>query len=106
LKIRKIEASKRLRQEIADLKQKIEYSYKENEESAIMLKRKHQEHMNEINNHLELLSKAKIKAERDNKGFIMQVEDFRKENDNLAKSRVGVTVINVPNFKTINFFFF
>jgi hypothetical protein len=45
--------------------------------------------MNEINNHLEALSKAKIKCERDNKGYLMQIEDIRKENDNLAKTRVS-----------------
>lgn len=84
----KIEASKRLRQEIADLKQKIEYSQKENEESSSLFKRKHQEQLNEINNHLETLSKAKLKAERENKGLVMQIEEFRKENEHLAKTRV------------------
>lgn len=53
-----------------------------------LVKRKHQEQMNEINNHLDSLSKAKLKAERESKGVFMQIEEFRKENENLAKTRV------------------
>ncbi|CAF0735017.1 unnamed protein product [Brachionus calyciflorus] len=84
---REVDVSKRLRQEITDLKQKIDLSHAENEESTLLLKRKHQEQINEISAHLEQLSKSKLKFEKENKSFLHQVDDLRKDNDNMARSK-------------------
>lgn len=69
-----------------------------------LIKRKHQEQMNEINNHLDALSKAKMKAERESKGLVMQVEEFRKENENLAKTRVHKNTLFLFTINYINIF--
>jgi hypothetical protein len=39
--------------------------------------------------HIDLLSKAKYKFEKDNKSFAIQVEELRKENDLLARAKVS-----------------
>lgn len=86
----KIDASKRLRQEIADLKQKIDLGHSENEESTLLLKRKHQEQINELSAHIEQLSKTKFKFEKENKSFLLQLDELRKDNDNMARTKVIV----------------
>ena len=57
----KIEAGKRLRQELADLKHKLESQHNDNEESTSLFKRKHNETIAELSAHMEMLSKSKLK---------------------------------------------
>jgi myosin heavy chain 1/2/3/4/8/13/7B/15 len=84
---REIESSKRLKQELADLKHKMESHNAENEESFAFLKRKHQDTISEISVHMEALSKAKLKYEKDNKNFLHQIEELRNENECLARAK-------------------
>jgi hypothetical protein len=89
----KIEASKRLRQEIADLKQKIDHQHNDNEESLILFKRKQQEHINEMSAHIDSLSKAKYKFEKENKSYQIQCDELRKENDLLVRAKVSLFLL-------------
>ena len=58
---KKIEACKRLRQELADLKHKMDSQHNINEESTAIFKRKHNETIAELSAHMEVLSKSKLK---------------------------------------------
>lgn len=86
-KEREIEAGKRLRQELADLKHKLDSQHNDNEESTALFKRKHNETIAELSAHMEMLSKSKLKFEKDNKSFLHQVEELRNENDSLARAK-------------------
>lgn len=59
--VNKIDANKRLKQEIHDLKHKIDHQHNDNEESATLLRRKHQESISEITAHMESLNRTKLK---------------------------------------------
>ena len=76
-----------MKQEIADLKQKIDSQANENEECAALLRRKHQESISELSAHMESLNRTKFKFEKDNKTFLHQVDELRSENDNLIRAK-------------------
>lgn len=84
---REIEANKRLKQELADLKHKMDSHNVDTEESFAFLKRKHQDTISEISVHMEVLSKAKLKYEKDNKNFLHQIEELRTENESLSRAK-------------------
>jgi chromosome segregation ATPase len=76
-----------LRQEIADLKQKIDSQYNDTEESFHLFKRKQQEQFTELSSHIESLSKTKFKYEKENKQYSVQLDEMRKENEQLSRSK-------------------
>ncbi len=57
----KVEASKRLRQEHAELRAKYDNLYKETDEANQTLRRRFENQINELTAHLDGLSKSKIK---------------------------------------------
>lgn len=86
-KEREIEAGKRLRQELADLKHKLDSQHNINEESTALFKRKHNETIAELSAHMEMLSKSKLKFEKDNKNFLHQIDELRSENESLSRAK-------------------
>jgi myosin protein heavy chain len=86
-KEREIEAGKRLRQELADLKHKLDSQHNINEENSAIFKRKHNESIAELSAHMESLSKSKLKFEKENKSVSHQLEEMRCENENLSRAK-------------------
>ena len=70
------------------MKQKIDNQQHVAEESSALIRRKHQETIAELTGHMETVSKAKIKYEKDYKQCLHQNEDLKKENDMLQKAKV------------------
>ena len=70
------------------MKQKIDSQQNDTEESIALTRRKHQETINELTQHMEQINKAKLKFEKESKNAHQQCEDLKYENETLAKARV------------------
>lgn len=51
--------------------------------------------MNELSAHYEQISKAKFKFEKENKNFLLQIEDLRNENDTMARAKVEFIIFKI-----------
>jgi soluble cytochrome b562 len=75
---REVEAHKRSKQEIHDLRQKIEIQTTENDEAQNTLRRRFQDSVTELTSQVEALSKGKSRYEKESKTFLVEVEDLKK----------------------------
>jgi len=84
---REVDANKRLKQEIHDLRQKIEIQSTESDENQNTLRRRYQDAISELTSQVEALGKGRSKHEKENKTFLVEIEELKTEVESLARSK-------------------
>ncbi|CAF1258268.1 unnamed protein product [Rotaria magnacalcarata] len=84
---REIDNNKRFKQEIHDLRQKLELQSAENDESQNTLRRRFQDSLSELTSQVEALSKGKTRHEKENKSYILEIEELKNEVESLGKAK-------------------
>lgn len=83
-----------LRQEIHDLRQKIEIQASEYEENQNTLRRRFQDTLSDLTSQVEALSKGKARHDKESKTFIMEVEELKIEVESLSRGKAQAVALN------------
>jgi len=83
-----VDINRRREQEFLKVKKELDASVSQHEESEALLKKKHQEIINDLNDQLDKASKAKTKVEKDKQQLTIEIETYTSQLDasNKAKS--------------------
>ncbi|CAF1134894.1 unnamed protein product [Adineta steineri] len=91
---REVDANKRLKQEIHDLRQKLELQSSESDENQNGLRRRFQDTLSDLTSQVEALSKGKTRHDKESKTFILEIEELKIEVESLARSKSQVVSAN------------
>jgi len=85
-----LEINKKRDAELAKLRKLLEDVHLESEETAHMLRKKHQEAVTDLQDQLEILAKAKVKAEKERVKFQQEMYELMSQLENATKDKGAI----------------